>query len=539
MRKIIRGWSHLNGIIAWILLPGAILLGLSVAINQYFESEAVNRVGTANRLAGFTRITEAVADEFGQAKADGDRDLTGLKNLLKTILHLRSGIHYLSVYEITPESSSLMLSTDLIPESPVLNPQERSEILAGRSVRQLIESSSVRGWQLTSPIMVDGTVVGAIQGLFSMEQFDQLTRAEAKLEETVALGVFLLAALGYWMVIQRKIHRPLITLLDSMMQVRGGNLFLSTPLVGPTEIQELAGGFNDMLHRIRESSVEKDQLLTKIQGFNSTLERRIAEVTKRVVRQERELLEARSSLERNQRLAVLGELAAAVAHELGNPLNALSGHLQMLVHAESGERAERHLGIIRAEVTRMADTIRQLTEQTRVPRRSIPVGFNSVIQHVLHLVSPELSKQHITVEADLQTDLPPVNGDPHALHGLVMNLVTNAIQAMPTGGNLSIRTEGKPDDPTPGTVLVDASPSTELLTCRLIISDTGIGIAPDRLEQIFEPFFTTRYDQGGTGLGLAICHRVVTDSGGRITVKSIVGEGTTFSVDLPIWHEKI
>lgn len=238
-------------------------------------------------------------------------------------------------------------------------------------------------------------------------------------------------------------------------------------------------------------------------------------------------------------MAVLGELAAAVAHELGNPLNALSGHLQMLAHAESSERAERHLGIIRAEVTRMADTIRQLTEQTRVPRRSIPVGFNSVIQRVLHLVSPELSKQHITVETDLQTDLPPVNGDPYTLHGLVMNLVTNAIQAMPTGGNLSIRTEGKSDDPTPGTVLVDASPSTELLTCRLIISDTGIGIAPERLGQIFEPFFTTRYDQGGTGLGLAICHRVVTDSGGRIAVKSIVGQGTTFSVDLPIWHERI
>ena len=130
-----------------------------------------------------------------------------------------------------------------------------------------------------------------------------------------------------------------------------------------------------------------------------------------------------------------------------------------------------------------------------------------------------------------------VLSDPRALHGLLFNLATNAIQAMPSGGELIIRTRAVYNTELPGTVIVSEGALVNGTSVRLIIADTGNGIPPEHLTRIFEPFFTTRHDQGGTGLGLAICHRVVTDSGSRLAVKSEVGHGTEFTVDLPIWYE--
>lgn len=186
----------------------------------------------------------------------------------------------------------------------------------------------------------------------------------------------------------------------------------------------------------------------------------------------------------------------------------------------------------------MVAIIRQVLDQTRVRLRSAPTNLNSTIQEVLFLLSPGLQKQHVTLKTDLQADLPPIAGDPRALHGLLFNFAANAAQAMQSGGELTIRTRAICSTELPGTVIVSEGALVNGTTVRLTIADTGNGIAPEHLSRIFEPFFTTRHKQGGTGLGLAICHRVVTDSGGRLAVKSAVGQGTEFTVDLPIWKER-
>jgi signal transduction histidine kinase len=124
------------------------------------------------------------------------------------------------------------------------------------------------------------------------------------------------------------------------------------------------------------------------------------------------------------------------------------------------------------------------------------------------------------------------------LHGLLFNLATNAVQAMPYGGELTLQTRSVSCTELPGTVIVSEGALVNGTTVRLTIADTGNGIPAEHLSRIFEPFFTTRHEQGGTGLGLAICHRVVTDSGGRLAVKSEIGQGTAFTVDLPIWEEQ-
>ena len=305
---------------------------------------------------------------------------------------------------------------------------------------------------------------------------------------------------------------------------------------GPIEVQEIAIQFNRMLDRLREAGLEKDHLVEEIQNFNRTLQNRVREATEELQRANLELVEARLAAERSQRLAALGELSATVAHELGNPLNVLSGHLQMLARSDSPITRERHLSVIQAEIDRMVAIINQLLAQTHVHFRPAPVDLNRSVQHVLDLLAPNLRRERVVLHADLQADLPPVSGDHRALYGLCFNLITNAVQAMPSGGELTVRTSMAYGEHLPGKTVLGDRVKTHGPTVRLMIADTGIGIPPEFLSRICEPFFTTRHDQGGTGLGMAICHRVVTDCGGRLAVTSEVGWGTEFAVDIPIWN---
>ena len=529
-------WFKFDGIMVWVTLTGAMLVGLSIVVFALLESEIVDQAGAQNRQVAFVHIAEFMGDMIGKTR--GLRDLTKLQEVLHDVRDVRTGIKRLSVFGIMPESSSLILSTDPTMVPRTLDLQEATEVQAGRSVMQRDESSTERGWRITAPITIDGKVVGALRGFFSVKEYDDLIKQEIELGKTVGIGVVLVTSLMFVLLVRVKIHRPVHRLLYAMRNVEAGDLSTHASITGPVEIQEVTAQFNRMLDRVREAGLEKDRLLEEIRHFNQTLRKRVAEAAEKLQRANLELVEARLAVEDSQRLAALGELSATMAHELGNPLNALSGHLQMLTQTGDYSSRQRHLAVIRSEVDHMVAIIRQVLDQTRMPLRSAAVNLNGAIQEVLSLLSPGLQKQRVTLKTDLQADLPPVAGDPRALHGLLFNLVANSAQAMPSGGELTIRTRSVGSTELFGTVIVSEGALVNGTAVRLTIADTGNGIPPEHLSRIFEPFFTTRHEQGGTGLGLAICHRVVTDSGGRLAVKSAVGQGTEFTVDLPIWDEE-
>jgi two-component system NtrC family sensor kinase len=531
-----KSWFKFDGIMVWVTLTGALLVGLSIIVFALLESKIVDQAGAQNRQVAFVRIAEFIGDMIG--KTGGIKDLTKLQEVIHDVRDVRTGIKRLSVFGITPESSSLILSTDPRMAPQTLDLQERTEVQAGRSVMQLDESSTERGWRITAPITIDGKVIGALRGFFSVKEYDDLIKQEIELGKTVGITVVLVTSLMFVLLIRIKIHRPVQQLLMAMRNVEAGDLSGDVSIPSPVEIREVTAQFNRMLACVRIAGLEKDRLLMEIRHFNETLQRRVADATDELQQTNLELVEARLAVERNQRLAALGELSATVAHELGNPLNALSGHLQMLAHADNLSNPQRHLAVIRSEVDRMVGIIKQVLDQTCVPLRPAPVNLNNAIQKVLSLLAPGLQKQHVTLKTDLQADLPPVSGDHRALHGLLFNLATNAVQAMPCGGELILRTCSVSNTEPPGTVIVSEGALVNGTTVRLTIADTGNGIPAEHMSRIFEPFFTTRHEQGGTGLGLAICHRVVTDSGGRLAVKSEIGQGTAFTVDLPIWEEQ-
>ncbi|NGZ02065.1 MAG: hypothetical protein CV090_03320 [Nitrospira sp. WS238] len=523
-----------QGIMVWVTITGMVLVALSILFIALLESQIIDRAGAHNREVAFLLLSQSVSTMISQA--GGIHDVKALENLIQEIREIRPGILRLSVYEISPQFGSLIVSTDpqLVPK--VLDSQELVKVEAGESVMHLDEASGERALRMTAPIVIDGKVVAALRGLFSVKEYDDIIQQETELAKPIGIGFVVVTSIIFWLLIRVKVHRPVHRLLQTIRSVEAEDLSGHAPIQGPSEIQEVATQFNRMLDRMREAGIEKNRLLEEVRHFNETLQMKVADATEELQRTNLELVEARLAAERSQRLAALGEFSATVAHELGNPLNALSGHLQMLTGTTDSVSRQRHLAIIGSEVSRMVSIIKLLLDQTRVQFRSAPVSLNTTINEVAMLLSPSLPRQHITLKTDLQADLPPVAGDARAVHGLLFNLVSNAVQAMPLGGELTIQTRISCGDRSPGIIMVGEGAPIEDPAVRLTIADTGAGIPSEHLSRIFEPFFTTRHDQGGTGLGLAICHRVVTDSGGRLAVRSHVGHGTEFTIDLPIWN---
>ena len=527
--------KRFNGVLAWVMVAGIVLVALTIAAVNLLDRLVIEQAAAQNLHAEFLRAAGSVSRIIG--KSGNIHDLDALREAFQDIFELRPGIHRLSVYEITPVSTRLILSSDPEAVPDTLSLHEQTELTAGRSVAHFDDSLVDRAWLITAPIRLNGQIVGALRGRYSVWKYGHLIRQEGRLAKDVGIAAVTITCLVFLLLIRMKVHQPIRQLLQAMRRAEGGDLTSQAPLVGPSDLQDVAGQFNRMLGRVREALAVKEALLGEIQGFNDMLKRRVAETKEELHRANSMLVEARIQTERAEKLAALGELSAVMAHELGNPLNAISGHLQLLSKQADRQQRYRHLTIIRSEIDRMVTIIQHILESTRLQVRSAAVDLNEVIRGVEGLIAPSLSGKRIVFKIDLAAPLPSVGGDQRALHGMIFNLVTNAIQAMPDGGELTVKTLYAIDERVQGTIVLRGDAALKRGAVRLILQDTGCGIPSDHVAKIFEPFFTTRHNRGGTGLGLAICHRVVSSVGGRMAVHSVVGQGTCFTIDLPVWDD--
>ncbi|MEW6246253.1 MAG: ATP-binding protein [Nitrospirota bacterium] len=523
---------RLNGVLGWVLLVGILVVVATVAVLNLLDQFVIERSAAQDRHDAFLRIAESVNRIV--SKSGDVHNVGAIKQAFEEIFELRPGILRLSVFEVSPASSALIYSSNPqnVPEH--LNPEEHRAVFAGHTVTHFVNSPFDRAWLITAPLMMDGQVVGALRGRFSIGKYDQLIRRETELAKDVGVGAVLITSLAFLILIRVQVHDPIRQLLTAMRRAEAGELAIRAPVTGPSDLREVANQFNRMLERVREAIAAKEHLLAEVQGFNDALMAKIVEAKDELQRANQTLVEARAQTERAEKLAALGELSAVVAHELGNPLNAISGYLQLLAKEPDSLARQRHLAFIRCEIARMIATIQHILDSTRVQVTAAPVDLNRVVQEVITLISPGLAGRRIVVKAELDPVLPPVAGDRRALHGVMFNLATNAVQAMPLGGELRIYTERVFRGAIEGHVILAGRPDLADDAVRLSVGDTGQGIAPEHLARIFEPFFTTRQSEGGTGLGLAICQRVISSLGGRLIVRSGVGQGTTVVVDLPV-----
>ncbi|MBI2502420.1 MAG: HAMP domain-containing protein [Candidatus Latescibacteria bacterium] len=236
----------------------------------------------------------------------------------------------------------------------------------------------------------------------------------------------------------------------------------------------------------------------------------------------------------SEKLAAIGQLAAGIAHEIGTPLNVISGSAEyLLMEAEAGAGQTEELKTIVAEVGHIAGLVKRLMafawqEEPRIG----PIGMADLVESVLALPRRQMEKQGIQVEVILAPGLPEIQGDRDQLQQVLLNLIMNAWQAMAGGGRLRVigrhRAESGEREERLGQDRRTPSGWVEL-----VVEDTGTGIPAANLQKIFDPFFTTKEVGAGTGLGLAIAHRIVEAHGGRIRVTSQEGMGSRFAVLLP------
>lgn len=233
---------------------------------------------------------------------------------------------------------------------------------------------------------------------------------------------------------------------------------------------------------------------------------------------EQERMQLQEQLWHADRLATIGELAAGVAHELNEPLGSILGFAQLAMkHDSLPEEVREDLDKIITASLHAREVIRKLMLFARQkPLSKAKVDLNAVVEDALYFLSARYSAMNVDVERDLAEDLPEITADPVQLHQALINLIINALHAMPKGGSLRIRTRSLKR------------------AVSLFVEDSGTGMNEDVAAKIFLPFYTTKEVDQGTGLGLSVVHGIVTSHGGTITVDSEEGKGTTFEIVLPV-----
>ena len=268
-----------------------------------------------------------------------------------------------------------------------------------------------------------------------------------------------------------------------------------------------------------ETSPDRDALLDRLEG---ALEEPGIGSRVGLEASHDELLRAQRRVARAERLAALGALAARVAHELGTPLHSIAGHLDLLLREKDlSDDARERATIVAGEVDRLAALIRRQLVRLRAPESTFgPQNINGLLRHVQALMDPTCAARGIRMVLDLEPGTEePVLCDRDQVEQVLLNLVQNAIDAMPDGGVLTLRSgaagEGR----------------------AISVSDSGCGIEKEHLDRIFEPFFSTKALGRGTGLGLALCRDIARGHGGDLVLDSKTGLGTVVTLTLAVPRE--
>lgn len=315
----------------------------------------------------------------------------------------------------------------------------------------------------------------------------------------------------------RVVVRRLQTLARAMRDVEGGDLDRRVPAGSDDEVGWLSRGFNRMLERLSGADRE-------IRAFSQRLAQEIETATADLSKKNRELgqlnrllNELRRENASKVRLAALGQLAAQLAHEIGTPLSSVSGHLQLALSQKDLPPGLRdRMDVATREAARISGIVRDYLDSTHalLPEQKV-TSLALVLSEAVEVTRSVDPAGRRAVEMDIGEDPPELVTDPGLLRQIVINLLTNAFDAIDRGGRVTLaaRTDGE--------------------DVLIAVSDTGTGIQAEDVRRIFEPFYTTKGRGKGTGLGLAICRELVAALGGSISVESQPGRGSTFSVRLP------
>jgi two-component system, NtrC family, sensor kinase len=474
------------------LTVSVVSFGVLKLVQRHMEEQA--RMATEN-IAEIAALTMAAA-------LDPERDLTEPANLfdLARIAEIFCSNYGGMQAHVLDGRLDPLVSWPTYNESAWSHGSDaRVAMLGSQSLSEVANAADgVRQVEAFSPLILDDVVVGVVVILRPLGEVQRtMNLTQQLLVWYLCLSSVVTLIVGFFL-LSRTVIRPLEVLGRATERVADGDLAGHVDEVGPGEMGRLARSFNRMMDRIRAGRDQLQQRVRELADSNARLE------------------SAQQEVVRSERLATVGQLAAGVAHEVGNPLSAIMGLVELLNDDLDIEDRHDTVRRIQAELARIDRTIRELLDYARM--RSNPsarVRISQPIETAIRLLSHHSRGKQVKVAQSLPDPAPVLGVHEDQMVQVLLNLLLNAADAMQGQGVVEVSVTA-PDE---GWVEVR-------------IQDHGPGIPEHLLPRIFDPFFTTKSPGVGTGLGLAICERVVAGYGGRLTVES-TADGVTVTVRLP------
>jgi two-component system, NtrC family, sensor kinase len=497
-------------------LFGAILvltMGVAAYLGQSIAARAVEEAIRARTV----EVARSVLNDIDLGREVRDVDRARLAARLGAALARHRGLRLaeLVIRRVGPDDVIRITFGQAGPETTF---EQHDHVFSAQVQAHLVGSGDQRVVQVDQPVNDPfGRPIASLRLEAYVDDAESIADRERSVFLWVTLGSAVVLVLAFTLILGRMLARPLSRLAETMAAVESGAAV--PPAIPGAERRDEIGTVARGL----------DAMLTRIRGFSRELQGEVDAATADLARKNRALaelndllVEARRDLTSKEQLAALGQLSGTIAHELGNPLNAISGHVQLLARAPScPPDMKEQLGVIENEVKRMTSIIRRFLDSARaLTPAPEPVEIAALVDEALSLTLSAEARARI----ELQRDVPPEMGsatlDPSLVRHVLTNFISNAVDAMPQGGRLTVRARRAGDQ------------------IALTIQDTGGGIGPEERKHIFEPFYSTKPRGKGTGLGLAICREIAAALKGRIEVESAPGQGAAFTlfVPAPAWR---
>jgi two-component system NtrC family sensor kinase len=432
--------------------------------------------------------------------------------------------------------------------------------MTSKTVTPRVDANNSR-YRVFAPITENGRVSGAVEIVERLDSAPTIAWEYGRSAIWLGLLAVVLITLGFLLLFRQTIYRPVERLLDAMARARAGNLEARAPVFAPNEIGILAREYNSLIARLREMTEERERQKELLQERVTTATAELAERNVQLEEANLELWRTARRLTELERLAAAGQTAAQFAHEVGTPLNLISGHVQLLLmsgaHADTPATRER-LSTISAQIERIERIVRRMLDRTRPETGELEsLDLNALLRRTFDATTPTLDAKGVRLEAVLAEDLPAVRGDADRLQQVFINLINNALDAMPDGGELRITTFAEDGDDVPAAASSDGNETVGSATnadgnvetngtgvaasheadgaVRVVVdfADTGCGMTDEVRARIFDPLYTTKARGRGTGLGLVVVSQVVGDHGGSIEVETAHGRGARFRLVFP------
>jgi two-component system NtrC family sensor kinase len=502
-RPTVAGLFHRLSLRVRFGLLVALVVTAVVSATAYLEIRSVESRILGDLLETADATAQSAADDF-EIRPDVD-DTEDVADGLRAFKYAVPSVHDISIVRLTAGRPVVFASTSSGESSDAL-----STAKAAIATKAMVWGPDTEGLRTVAvPAYWADEVFGGLVLTFSTGSVDQVRKSGRTVVFWFVPPAIILLTLLVDMLTRRLIHRPIAAVRDTMRLAQAGNLKARALVVRHDEIGTVADGLNEML--------------AEMEHLNTALQSRVQEATAELRHRNRELVESyqrmfslREALARAEQMAAVGQTAASVAHQIGTPLNLISGYVQMLMEELSAEtRMTRRLEIVQEQITKVTGIVQTMLDHARRPSPRQATSIVQIINRVCEVARPKLTALGVQLEVDVDRTVPLVLADAVQLELALLNLVTNSLDAMPGGGVLKIAVAPGPSG------------------VRVEVADTGAGISADLLPRIFDPWVTTKAVGHGSGLGLSITKDVIGGHGGSISAVSEPGAGATFCIDLP------